>query len=53
MYGDIFTDLLWPLNESPSEKEGKCFFSHCVVSSRDTLNESPSEKEGKLQCTLR
>ena len=36
-----------PLNESPSEKEGK--FSRCrrVVRRFLALNESPSEKEGK------
>ena len=39
--------LLFSLNESPSEKEGKCVrrtreFGVCVG-----LNESPSEKEGK------
>ena len=36
-----------PLNESPSEKEGKCeallYRSDCI----GPLNESPSEKEGK------
>ena len=36
-----------PLNESPSEKEGKFGTSgnHCFV--HGSLNESPSEKEGK------
>ena len=36
------------LNESPSEKEGKCQslgLSLCTV--HESLNESPSEKEGK------
>ena len=35
------------LNESPSEKEGKC--ACCTPSRKDSspLNESPSEKEGK------
>ena len=40
------------LNESPSEKEGKCanIFSGTTLTPR--LNESPSEKEGKSK-TLR
>ena len=37
-----------PLNESPSEKEGKCVRLHpAPKSSSRALNESPSEKEGK------
>ena len=35
------------LNESPSEKEGKYFFSRPGHGKIFTLNESPSEKEGK------
>ena len=39
------------LNESPSEKEGKCGFQVLFqVFTGRTLNESPSEKEGKLEC---
>ncbi len=37
------------LNESPSEKEGKCVAGGGVRIARLVpLNESPSEKEGKL-----
>ena len=39
------------LNESPSQKEGKC----CPLTVRRRswrLNESPSQKEGKLQTVL-
>ena len=40
------------LNESPSEKEGKCC-GHCTTGARGyALNESPSEKEGKCQGNL-
>ena len=35
------------LNESPSEKEGKCAGAFKMVGNADSLNESPSEKEGK------
>ena len=35
------------LNESPSEKEGKCGIAFIRVQRLDGLNESPSEKEGK------
>ena len=35
------------LNESPSEKEGKCAQKKCTAPVRCGLNESPSEKEGK------
>ena len=35
------------LNESPSEKEGKCVRVVRRVQGRFALNESPSEKEGK------
>ena len=37
------------LNESPSEKEGKCFFPHGRLGLNRGLNESPSEKEGKFE----
>ena len=37
-----------PLNESPSEKEGKsCIFGCIFACISRSLNESPSEKEGK------
>ena len=36
-----------PLNESPSEKEGKLGTRHQRHLKHDPLNESPSEKEGK------
>ena len=36
------------LNESPSEKEGKCRQSPDGARAGSRLNESPSEKEGKL-----
>ena len=36
-----------PLNESPSEKEGKLCRRNCRRALRISLNESPSEKEGK------
>ena len=36
-----------PLNESPSEKEGKCKGDLITVEKVSALNESPSEKEGK------
>ena len=36
------------LNESPSEKEGKCQSRVSVCGLQFALNESPSEKEGKL-----
>ena len=36
-----------PLNESPSEKEGKSPSSSPTGGITATLNESPSEKEGK------
>ena len=39
------------LNESPSEKEGKCVPAGAAASEAHALNESPSEKEGK--CLLR
>ena len=39
--------VLVPLNESPSEKEGKCADSLPEFEKDDALNESPSEKEGK------
>ena len=35
------------LNESPSEKEGKCGSIFSMVARPVALNESPSEKEGK------
>ena len=37
------------LNESPSEKEGKCGTGSRNPASRECLNESPSEKEGKCK----
>ena len=37
-----------PLNESPSEKEGKCLDVPDIVERAYPLNESPSEKEGKF-----
>ena len=43
-----------PLNESPSEKEGKSrrrVFGSTVV--LPPLNESPSEKEGKLSPSMK
>ena len=36
-----------PLNESPSEKEGKCALHPLHSEGHISLNESPSEKEGK------
>ena len=36
-----------PLNESPSEKEGKCVSNIKRYTKFSALNESPSEKEGK------
>ena len=39
-----------PLNESPSEKEGKFVSVRMEApTAPETLNESPSEKEGKFQ----
>ena len=35
------------LNESPSEKEGKCLQRRLHRLRQNPLNESPSEKEGK------
>ena len=35
------------LNESPSEKEGKCYRHGRLPLGGSGLNESPSEKEGK------
>ena len=43
--------VLLPLNESPSEKEGKCGLFAGVGIFNAALNESPSEKEGKLRRT--
>ena len=41
--------VLFSLNESPSEKEGKCYpVAHLCRYCRRRLNESPSEKEGKF-----
>ena len=37
-----------PLNESPSEKEGKFRVPPGARTRNGSLNESPSEKEGKL-----
>ena len=36
-----------PLNESPSEKEGKSSLIYAAAFKIFALNESPSEKEGK------
>ena len=36
------------LNESPSEKEGKCALENSGQGTLESLNESPSEKEGKF-----
>ena len=41
------------LNESPSEKEGKCCRETVRPSRAMSLNESPSEKEGKSRSRLR
>ena len=43
-----FIKNLMPLNESPSEKEGKCRDQPGGYQSGKPLNESPSEKEGKF-----
>ena len=45
--------MLWtvdfaPLNESPSEKEGKWRRCYFLRKTPPSLNESPSEKEGKF-----
>ena len=40
------------LNESPSEKEGKCRDIVGGIASGIPLNESPSEKEGKFLSTV-
>ena len=37
------------LNESPSEKEGKCDAWLITRATDESLNESPSEKEGKFR----
>ena len=37
------------LNESPSEKEGKCACCAFILQALFALNESPSEKEGKCE----
>ena len=39
------------LNESPSEKEGKCRYISSAKALVASLNESPSEKEGKWRIT--
>ena len=47
---DAWVKIMEPLNESPSEKEGKC--SPLWIEATDgvtPLNESPSEKEGKCR----
>ena len=41
-----------PLNESPSEKEGKFVSASSLEELEETLNESPSEKEGKYGTSL-
>ena len=40
--------LFTPLNESPSEKEGKSTTPRPNIPKPESLNESPSEKEGKF-----
>ena len=40
------------LNESPSEKEGKCTRQRMYPTTGKALNESPSEKEGKYRFNL-
>ena len=40
-------EFVIPLNESPSEKEGKCLGGFLLAFLLGALNESPSEKEGK------
>ena len=42
---------MWRLNESPSEKEGKCPCPLLRDLGLQGLNESPSEKEGKCKIT--
>ena len=44
---DFMRLTILTLNESPSEKEGKCNPHKRQSPRADTLNESPSEKEGK------
>ena len=44
----VYIVLLAPLNESPSEKEGKFQGAVAYVLLWIALNESPSEKEGKF-----
>ena len=46
------TSPIGALNESPSEKEGKCQKITCSVLRYTSLNESPSEKEGKSAATV-
>ena len=41
------------LNESPSEKEGKCLSQSIQCRDGLALNESPSEKEGKSAADLK
>ena len=45
---DFMRLTILTLNESPSEKEGKCNPHKRQSPRADTLNESPSEKEGKF-----
>ena len=49
MYSSVETRNQRPLNESPSEKEGKSVLEDGKVILSESLNESPSEKEGKCQ----
>ena len=42
------TEIVMPLNESPSEKEGKSTGDIDGRLGWNALNESPSEKEGKF-----
>ena len=54
-YQNLLSYWIFPLNESPSEKEGKCGDGgsagdwHVPL----PLNESPSEKEGKFRMAVR
>ena len=51
--GDLKPDYVdETLNESPSEKEGKCKTALRELSLIVALNESPSEKEGKFRFRL-
>ena len=49
----VTAKLVITLNESPSEKEGKCGTLQLVLHAESPLNESPSEKEGKCRVSRR